>query len=167
LKQDYIKNKSSEYGLYLMALVFFFVLVGQIIQSQLKPGNFVKVEGIVTKANEIETSSRRGGRSTALTIYLDNSDEYFRLRESDRYYRFRTKVQPGTRVIIYTRPEWLATYGLGQKNDVFRLVANGEIVFERPYKKWYEGQISIIAMIAIPLLILLARWVRPKTPITK
>lgn len=149
-----------EYGCYITALFFLYVLVGQIIQSRLELNEFVKVEGVVENTKVVRTGSR--GNSRELRIYLQNSSEYFRIMDVYNYQKFQERIQPDVNVVIYVRPPWVVPLGMGYKNDVFHLVVNGKVLFDISKKKWHDKGIAIAALIVTPVMIFVGQLIRRK-----
>ena len=151
---------------FIMPFFFSWVLVGQVIQSQLTVDNLVRVTGLIDSTKEVATHVRKRLFSThkdlELRIYLKDTSEYFRIMDVYKYPRFRGQIVNGDTAEIYIRPKWLVPLGLGYRNDVFQMAINRQTIFEVSQTQRNEKGIIIVSLIAIPLFIFLGGWTRRK-----
>jgi hypothetical protein len=151
--------------IYLMPVVLIWILVGQILQSQLTIDKLVKVTGIIDAASEVTTyqhSKTGSGKTVELRIFLKDTSEYFRIMSIYKYDRFQNQIQSGDTAEIYIRPKWMIPFGMGYRNDVFQMSINGQIIFPISDTKKNEDEMIIFSLLAIPSCILLGKWIRKK-----
>jgi hypothetical protein len=149
-----------------LPFVFAWLLIGQIVQSQLTADKLVKVTGVVESSEEVTTHVRKNLFNThqdiELRIYLQGKTDYYRVMEVYNYQRFQEQIVNGSTAEIFIRPAWMVPLGLGRKNDVFQMNINGQTIFDLSETRRNGRGIIIVCLIAIPLFIMMARWSRRK-----
>lgn len=155
----------GQYFFYLAALLFSWVLVGQIIQVNLTVDKLVRVSGTIHKTVEIAKKRRQGySYDYELRIFLKDTTEYFRLMDIYRYDLFKEKINSGDSSDIFIRPKWLVALGLGYRNDIFQMAVNGETLFDVSQTKRNNTGILIVSAIAVPFFLFLGQYIKKKRP---
>lgn len=153
----------GQYFCYLAALLFSWVLVGQIIQVNLTVDKLVRVSGSIDKTVEVAKKRRKSNRyNYELRIFLTDTTEYFRFMDIYKYDLFKEKIQSGDSSDIFIRPKWLVPLGLGYRNDIFQMTVNGETLFDVSKTKRNNTGILIVSLIAVPLFIFLGQYIKKK-----
>lgn len=140
----------------LLAAFFAWFLVELILLSK---ANLVRVEGIVTKTEEVKIIKRRGP-FFQLRVFLHNADEYFKINGRFRYDRFQQYIHPGDTATIYVLEPWVDNLITASKKDIVSLAVNGIKIFSVPRKPWYEADNFIWIAMMLPLTIGMAFYAR-------
>lgn len=157
------RQKIASIIFFIMPFAFAWVLIGQIIQSQLTTDKLLRITGIVDTTIEVATYRHKSNRKDhELRIFLRDTSEYFRFMDIYNYDRFRNRIKQGDAAEIYIRPKWLVPLGLGYRNDIFQMSINGQIIFDISQTHRNSNGIIIVSIIAIPLFIFLGQWTRRK-----
>ena len=139
------------------------VLVGQLIQSNMSISELVKIDGLIDKTIQVATPRPKSKRKDyELRIFLQDTTEYFRLMDIYKYQNFRGQIHNGDTAEIYIRPKWLVTLGMGYRNDIFQMTINGKTIFDISQTKRNTKGIIVVALIAIPFFIFLGLYIRRK-----
>ena len=155
-----IRKRIGQYFCYLAALASCWVMIGQIIQTNLTIDKLIKVTGTIEKSIEVAKKKRKSNlKDYELRIFLNNTTEYFRFMDIYKYDRFRDLIHHGDTVEIYIRPKWLVPLGLGHRNDIFQ---NGQTIFEISQTKRNGNGIIIISLIAISAFIFLGWYIKKR-----
>lgn len=159
-----LRKKIGQYFCYLAVLAFCWVLIGQIIQTNLTPKKLVRVNGVIEKTIEVAQKKRKSNlKDYELRIFLNDTFEYFRFMDIYKYESFRDQIQPGDTTEIYIRPKWLVPLGLGHRNDIFQMTIQGKTIFEISQTKKNGRGIILVSLIAIPLFLLLPRYINRRS----
>ena len=151
-----IRTILGQYICYLAILIFSWVLVGQLIQSNLTTDQLVKINGTIDTTTEVAIHEwKNNNENHELRIFLNGTSEYFRFMDIYKYDRFRGLINRGDSVEIYIRPKWLVPLGLGYRNDIFQMAINGQLIFGVSQTKREAKGIIIISIISILLLVIL------------
>jgi hypothetical protein len=157
------REKLGQYFCYLASLVFCWVLIGQLIQTNLTIDKLVKVSGTIDQAIEVSKYRRKSySKDYELRIFLKDTTEYFRLMDIYKYDHFRELINNGDTAEVYIRPKWLVPLGLGYRNDIFQMTLNGQTIFEISQTKRNGNGIIIVSLIAIPIFLFLPRYLKRK-----
>ena len=139
------------------------VLVGQLVQSNLTTSKLVKIDGLIDKTIEVATPRPKSKRKDyELRIFLQDTAEYFRFMDIYKYQRFVGQIHNGDTAQIYIRPKWLIPLGMGYRNDIFQMTINGKTIFDISQTRRNTSGIIVVALIAIPFFILLGIYIRRK-----
>ena len=158
-----IRKRIGQYFCYLAALASCWVMIGQIIQTNLTIDKLVKVTGTIEKSIEVAKKKRKSNlKDYELRIFLNDTTEYFRFMDIYKYDRFRDLIHHGDTAEIYIRPKWLIPLGLGHRNDIFQMTLNGQTIFEISQTKRNGNGIIIISLIAIPTFLFLGWYIKKR-----
>src|SRR5206468_10706646 len=93
------REKIASIIFFIMPFIFAWVLVGQIIQSQLTVDKLIKVTGIIEGTQEVATHVTKKlfytSKDLELRIYLKDTSEYYRIMDVYKYPRFRGQIGTG------------------------------------------------------------------------
>ncbi|MBL7733145.1 MAG: hypothetical protein JNM88_18380 [Chitinophagaceae bacterium] len=124
----------------------------------------IKVEGIVDTTIEVKKKKYKSMKyDYELRIFLQDTNEYFRLTGNYNYPAFKDQVSGGDKATIWIRPKWLVPLGMGYRNDIFQMLVNDKIVFDISKRKRNSGKIIIACLVFIPVVIFLGKYYSRKS----
>ncbi|MCC7027969.1 MAG: hypothetical protein IT265_13480 [Saprospiraceae bacterium] len=152
-----------KYFCYLVALFLIWVLVGQLIESNLTIEKLIKVNGTIDTTIIVEKNRLKSKKKDyELRIFLVETNEYFRFLDIYRYDKFLEKIHHGDSTEIYVRPKWLVPLGMGYKNDIFQMTLNRQIIFDISQRENNANGIIFISLISILLFTLSGFYINRK-----
>ena len=155
IKTEWIYEKQwifyVKYFLPFILIIFSWGLVGNLIESNYKKENLIKITGKIKNIKEVLNLKRKNSEDLELRIYLENYPEYFRILDNFKYNNIQKKVKLRDGVQLYFRPKYLVPIGMGKQSDIYQLEHKNKILLNLKDRK--KNSKSLININLIFLLV--------------